>query len=145
MVTLNKESIYLVQKVPSMPVTVNWDDPEKTIILITITTPMTWELYDEGIDEARQLALSVPYRVDVISNPGSSEMPPGPSLPHLRRAYANFPDNISVIVAVITNVFSRIMSLMTGQLYLGPRFRVVESVEAARTMIHKSRVAAETK
>jgi len=123
-----------------MPMTVNWDDAEQTIIMATISDPMTWDAFNDGVDEVIRLAESVPHRVDVISNAGATPMPPGSPLPHLRRAFQSLPRNVGLAVSVITNVFARIMSLVVGQTYFGSRFKVVESLEAARETIERARV-----
>ena len=126
-----------------MPMTVEWDDAEQTIILITITPPITWEMFDEGVDRAMDMARSVPHRVDIISNPGATQMPPGSAMPHLQRAFGNFPPNLILLVARITNFFARNMSSIVGHVYLGPCFKVADSVEAAREIIYQARAASE--
>ncbi len=128
-----------------MPITAEWDDAEKTIILITISEPITWPMFHEGVEQAMALARTVSHRVDIISNPGSTPMPPGPAIPHLRTAFAAFPPNMVMNVAIITNSFARVMSSVAGQIYLGSRFRTVNSVEAARAIIYKERSLTEPK
>lgn len=125
-----------------MPITVEWDDPEKTVILITISHPVTWEGFNDSMDEMIALAQSASHRVDIISNPGSTPMPSGSPLPHLKRVYARLPEHVGMNVACITNPFARIMSSIVGQFYLGPRFKVASSVEAARETIRNARAEA---
>ena len=125
-----------------MPITVEWDDPQRTVILISISHPVTWEGFNDSMDEVIQLTQSVTHRVDVISNPGSTPMPAGSPLPHLKRVYSRLPANVGINVACITNPFARIMSSIVGQAYLGPRFKAASSVEAARETIRGSRIAA---
>ncbi len=126
-----------------MPMSVDWDDAEHSIILITITYPVTWEVFDAGVDEAVRLAKTVPHRVDIISNPGPTPMPDGSPLPHLQRAFGNFPPNVVLMVALITNTFARITTSVAGQVYLGPRFKVVDSLEAAYAIVYADRADAE--
>jgi hypothetical protein len=123
--------------------TVEWGDAEKSIILITISAPITWEMFDEGTDEALRLAATVPHRVDMISNPGATQMPPGTPIPHLKRAFENFPPNVGILASIITNLFARTMSSVAGQAYLGPRFKIVSSIDHAYQVIHKQRAETE--
>ena len=125
-----------------MPMTVNWDDAEQTLIMATISDPMTWDAFNAGVDEMIRLAESVPHRVDIISNAGATPMPPGSPMPHLRRAFQRLPRNVGLVVGTITNVFARTMSLIVGQTYFGSRFKVVESLESARDAIQRAKAKA---
>src|SRR5690348_2729150 len=106
-----------------MPITSKWDDAENSIILLTISAPISSEMFHQGVEQAMALARPVEHRVDIISNPGATAMPPGPAIPHLRDAFAKFPPNLVMNVAIVTNSFARVMSSLAGQIYLGSRFR----------------------
>jgi hypothetical protein len=127
-----------------MPVAVEWHNAEKTILLVTITPPMTWDMYDAGVDEALAQADSVGHRVDIVLNPGSTPLPSGSALPHFKRAAERLPPNVELLVSIITNLIARTMSTLAGQIYLGHRFKYAGSVEQALEIIHKLRAEAET-
>jgi hypothetical protein len=124
----------------AMPMTVDWDDAEHTLILATISDPTTWDDFNRGVDEIVRLAHTVPHRVDVICDAGPTPMPPGSPLPYLKRAFQLMPKNVGVVVSPITNVFARTMSTIVGQAYFGSRYKVVESLEAAREAVERARV-----
>lgn len=126
-----------------MPMNVTWDDPEKTIIRADILPPMTWQMYDDGVDEIVRLAKSVPYRVDIINHAGTTPMPPGSPLPHLKRAFRLLPSNVGMLISSINNVFARTMTSVVGRAYFGPRFKVVETVEIGWDIIYKERAKSE--
>jgi len=83
-----------------MPITQEWDNPEKTIYRIDITAPWTWDEFDAVIDQSnRMMAAQAPARVDLILCV-NGPLPPGNAMPHMRHAGGSQPPNThrSVIV-----------------------------------------------
>lgn len=129
-----------------MPMQVVWDDDAKTILRTDIIAPITWEEFDTEIEIMNQFAASIPYPIDLIINPGSTPMPlVGSPIPHIKRAFRLRPDNVRVVVCVASNTFARVITAAIGEIHIGARSRVFESLDDARECIQKARAQAAVK
>jgi hypothetical protein len=76
-----------------MPITQEWDNPEKTVYRVHVNQPWTWEDFDAAIDTSnRAMAAQAPAKVDLILCI-NSPLPPGNAMPHMRHAGGNQPPN----------------------------------------------------
>lgn len=122
-----------------MPIEVNWDDAEQTIIRMDFSLPVTWENFDDSIDRVVQLADSVNHRVDLLGNAGTVPMPPGSPIPHMQRAFKMIPVNIGIIVSPTLNPFARAILSTVARMYVGSRFQPAQSLDHAYRLIAASR------
>lgn len=122
-----------------MPIDVDWDDAEQTIIRMDFSLPVSWEMFDTGIDRVVQLADSVNHRVDLLGNAGTVPMPPGSPIPHMQRAFKMIPVNIGLIVSPTLNPFARAILSTVAHMYVGSRFQPAKSLEHAYRIIEAHR------
>ena len=120
-----------------MGIVVTWDNHQKTILRLELTTPWTWTEYDEATDQLEALLNSVDYRVDVIFDGQYSTSPPGDGYPHYRRIAESLPLNTGLIlVAGVTNEAKAAANYFMPMFpELGARLAFVDSVEEARTIL----------
>ncbi len=124
-----------------MPITVNWDDDQQTVIRLDYADPIkAWPEYVEAVRESYALASAKLYRVDIIHAAGRTRMPPGSALPWLRRASKGIPQNIGLMVAIIDDPFARlIVPLVYKTLPNSEKLKYVRSLDQARALIANSR------
>jgi hypothetical protein len=67
-----------------MSFTINWHDPEQSILHVINEGNPTWEEYHQKYDAALEAVRAAPHRVDVIMD-ARTGMPPGNPLPHLKK------------------------------------------------------------
>jgi hypothetical protein len=93
-----------------MPHTVDWHDPEQTIILRTLSGDWGWEEFVAGFDEIFARIRSVPHTVDVILDDSAAGEPPGVgAMTHFGRIWSSRPPNLGAIIIVGAGEYMRIM------------------------------------
>ncbi|MEO8613187.1 MAG: hypothetical protein ABI690_35175 [Chloroflexota bacterium] len=122
-----------------MPINVRWDDEAKTIVRLDFIAPVSWETFQDAMDRAAKLAESVNYRVDVLSIPGVVPMPPGSPVPQVQRAFKKLPRNVGVVVMLTSNAFARTIVSTVGGMYIGKRYKAVETIDEAYRLIDAHR------
>ena len=124
-----------------MPITVQWDDPDETIMRNEFSGKWSWEEFFEANRQASVMMAAKDHSCDIIANmrPGTMESA-GPALHNARQVMLAYPPNFGLLVVVInpllgmlTNVFKRFDS------NLGSRVVSVATLEQAREMIAKER------
>lgn len=83
-----------------MSLSVNWYDDEHSIIVVTVTTDMTWSEYDQVIDWIVAEASKVDHRVDIIFHDNVG-MPKGNPMPHLKRGSAKIVNQPNIYYTII--------------------------------------------
>lgn len=120
-----------------MPVTVSWDNEEKTVLRYDFDLIWTWDEFFTTIGDAFAMTRSVGHTVDIISNfkPGASL--PSNSLFQFRRAMSHAPRNRgrTVIVGSSTIVRSMVMLFSRFNRHPGERVHLADSLEHARTIL----------
>ena len=124
-----------------MPISVIWDDAQKTTIRLDYAAPvLSWAEYDSAVDTSYQLARSVPYEVCIIHNPGSVDMPKGSAFPHLRRAMRYQPENVRLMISVVTNPFVRALMPIVLRQMGNPNLIFARSLDEARATVQNDPV-----
>jgi hypothetical protein len=147
METLSYFSIYgivflntfiLVSRSLTVSIKVNWDDQPKTRVFISYYPPWTWEEYDDAMNKAYHMVMSVEHTVDLlIYNPTESRLPPGNALGHIQRTVRVIPPNVGIIMVVETNRALKVIKsiLSRADRAFGSRLVFVNSLEEARDIL----------
>lgn len=102
-----------------MPMTTEWADEQKSIIVTTSEGAWTWDEYHAALDKVVEMAGTVAHRVDIINVAlMNAKSPTGSGMPHYQRAMKKLPPNIemmvmanrSFLVKAIFSVFSKFRS-----------------------------------
>jgi hypothetical protein len=81
-----------------MPITQEWDNPDKTIYRLEINGQFTWAEFDAAIEQSNHtMASRAPTRVDIIMCV-NAPLPPGNAMPHMRYAGGNQAKNTTVLL-----------------------------------------------
>jgi hypothetical protein len=59
-----------------MPITVDWDNLQQTIILFTYNRPWTWREFDAAVEQTLALVNTVDHKVDIIFDLRNGGFPP---------------------------------------------------------------------
>lgn len=120
-----------------MPITIAWDNEEKSVIRYDFNGAWTWNQYLQVMEELMIMMKSVEHRVDAIANMKSGIMPmSGSALSIARTALYKLPSNRGVVV-VVTNPFVGVM-LKTFKQFdreIGAILRAASSIEEANELI----------
>jgi len=125
-----------------MPITVQWDDTDETIMRNEFSGKWTWEEFFDANRQASTMIAAKNYRCDIIANmrPGTMESA-GPALYNARQVMREYPPNFGLLVVVtnpllgmLTNVFKRFDT------DLGSRVVSVATLDQARELIARERV-----
>jgi hypothetical protein len=101
----------------AMPVTVEWHNPEQTIIHFQFIAPWTWTDYTHANQQAQEMMGSIQNKTDLILNfQRVGQMPPN-SLAHLRRAATETHPNQGTIVIIGMNAFVRMIGNVMETVY----------------------------
>jgi len=65
-------------------ITVEWMDPERTIILYTFPPTWQWAAFWEAFDKAHKMGASVSHRIDIIGDLSRCTAPPSNAITHLK-------------------------------------------------------------
>lgn len=120
-----------------MPVSLAWDNPEKTILRYDLAGHWTWDEMLTAFDEGTAWLKSLDYTVDFIVHPvdpiAQAYVPPN-SLGHVIRLHGRALPNAGITVMVNTSNTARmLMRLMTAlNPKIAARYLLVDSLEIAR-------------
>lgn len=121
----------------SMPMYVEWDNEEKTVIRVTTEGQYTWNEYTEAIDEVIRRADENDQVYGVIAMRSADAVVPSGATPHYARTTRLFKERPSLIVVnvksepfvkVMTEMFAKVHDV-TQQLYQA------KSIEEARAIL----------
>src|SRR5215813_12385836 len=118
-----------------------WDNPEKTVYRVEFNDLWTWGEFSTTVGQAyaaiERAANELNHRIDIIFC-FNSKLPPGNSLPHIRRMGGSQPPNIyrTVIVSRTDQFLSLIIRAIDRTMgWEGPT--IVRTLEAARTLLRE--------
>ncbi len=133
-----------------MSITVEWDNPEKTIVRVTFAGRWTWaEFYEFVTKQVQPLIRTVDHTVDVISDfRDSGPLPLGPAITYANNVMKSYPPNAGIMVIVsnslliktLVNVFSS--AFKSG---IGAKTFAVTSLEEAYHLIRQHTRSSEHK
>lgn len=121
-----------------MAVSIQWDNPDKTRILISYRDAWTWEQLYSAMEECTYMIDGVPHTVHIIHDwQHTSTLPPG-AMNHMRNLIEKRHPHSGVVVFVCENktftalwhVFSRFYAKL-----LEDHFMLTNSVEEARDIL----------
>jgi hypothetical protein len=126
-----------------MPIDVQWDDDNQTVIRYVFKTPWTWTEYHAAIEQAWTMAKSVDHPTDTITDMSGSRLLPDNLFANIKRSMVEIPDSTQTVVLVGGGAFMDVMLGVFRRLY--PRqvakFHMVRTLEEARTLIRERRAA----
>jgi hypothetical protein len=120
-----------------MPVTIDWGNDEKNVLVATVEWPWTWDelsaAWKTGVDKIN----SVPYDVHTIAVAKTTRFPVGNILSNLNGITKYVPDNIGLAIMVTENKFQEAINNIFFKLSPGLRQkgRVVSSLEKAFALV----------
>ncbi len=119
-----------------MPFSIQWDNPEKTIIYVRYER-WTWDDFYNAVKASSDLSLTVEHPVDIIAHLADSVIPQGSAFSHSGAALKQDNQRLGLIVVVTSNRF--ILSLMQVSSRVIPgwqnKYRISSTVEKARELI----------
>ncbi|MBK8024805.1 MAG: hypothetical protein IPK19_26150 [Chloroflexi bacterium] len=121
-----------------MPVTVEWDNSERTILRTDSHGHWTWDEYHHAVDAALVMMQSVDHDVHLVNvRHSDSVQPDGNALPHLRRVMRDLPGNHRLTIMVNTNMRSKLMVGIFRRVVpiFSRTFLMASSLEDARDLI----------
>ncbi len=120
-----------------MSITVQWDNPQKTVLNYTFSRGWTWEEYQAAIHEAVEMVDDLNYTVNMIIDLSNSSLLPSNLLFNVRNSMQRSPKPYDLAVIVTTNRFveSIIDVLKTVYPQLGAKHPCVKNLEEARKML----------
>jgi hypothetical protein len=124
-----------------MPVTADWYDLDKTIVLYTIEGKWTWdELYPE-YEKALAMEKAQPHRVDVVIDMTASTHLPMSVLTHMRHISDKQPANIGLTVIVTQNPMVNTLYQVGCKVHSNIQryFVITRTMDEALTMIAEER------
>lgn len=128
-----------------MPISVKWDNDDKTIVVLRHMGRWTWEEYYSAVQQSTYLIDEVAHQVDMISHFADPDalMPPAGSFFHWQKTLTEAPPNLGIIIMVPGNTFIRnfvsVSQRILGEM-VGSRLRTAESIERARSISQERRL-----
>lgn len=129
-----------------MPVTVSWDNPEKTIIYARYER-WNWDDFYSAMSQCGELASTVNHTVYIVCDLVDNLVPKGATVSHAAATLKQESDRVGLIVLVTPNRFVQALTQMTSRVLPGfqKKYRMVPTLENARQIIAqdiKNRAAA---
>lgn len=121
-----------------MSMTAEWDNTEKTIILMTISGRWTWDELRACVMQCNAMIESVAHHVHFICDMGAGTWIPGGMLANMRSILQLFTPNDGYRVIVVDNPLIKdmlyVFSAFNGG--LGFRYRYAKTVDEARKFLN---------
>ncbi len=130
-----------------MPITVQWANDEKTVLLESFADAWDLDDYTQMIDQAAELLASVPHIVDIVVDASRSRVPTTSLIPAIRYGIQKLPPNQGVTVWVKLHTFFKTL-IYTAQKFsprlahsmffvetLDDAFRVIADQRRARNRV----------
>ncbi len=119
-----------------MPVFVQWDNPERTIIFIRYEQ-WTWDDFYDALRESASMAATANHSVDIIADLADGVVPKGGTLSHAAASLKQSDEHVRLIVLVTSNRFVQSLLDMSSRILpdIKKKYRIVSSVDLARQLI----------
>ncbi len=123
-----------------MPVSVQWDNPEKTIIYARYER-WSWDDFYSALSQCTELSATVDHRVDIICDLVDSVVPKGGTISHAAATLKQDNYRGGIIVLVTPNRFVQALTQMTSRVLpdFKKKYRIVSTLESARELIARER------
>jgi hypothetical protein len=122
-----------------MPITVKWDNAEKTIIYYTFDGAWTWDEFNAVYQEVYAMLDTVQHKVHAIVDLRNSRLLPRDTLTQMRRLTYEQHENGGLTVFITTNAFAKTLYSILSNLYRRAReiFRLASTPQAAYNILHE--------
>lgn len=124
-----------------MPITVIWDNDEKTAFHWIFEGKWNWKEYAQAMDQADKLAKEVEHPIDVIVNMAQSKLIPSHALSNIRAKMGAEPHKLGLVVIITNNPLVKAIGNALPR--LNRRFEnkiaIAATVEQARQTIAQRR------
>ena len=122
-----------------MAITVEWDNPEKTIVCYHFEERWTWEEFFEARKQAQTIISGVDHKVGVIMNTPPKIVLPSNVLTHSLTSLRHMSPNTVIVVFIAGKSFLNMMvSLMSKMSHLASDSMVMAAnLDEARTIVAK--------
>jgi hypothetical protein len=114
-----------------MGISVEWINPEQTILLYTFDAVWCWDNYDAATVYGYQLIAASPYWVDAICDLSRVDSPPPRALSNFARGFCmpvNAPPNLNRLVMVGASGLLRVIGQVVLNRYPQDRDRVLHAL-----------------
>lgn len=120
-----------------MPITVSWDNPDHTRVMIQIEGKYTWEELHAAYDQIWSMVRSCPHTVNLINDVGkAANMPSSHAFGHYRKINMQKPGNLGRTAVVGLDGIGRMLSeVFIKAARRQHRVMFVDTVEEARTKL----------
>ena len=123
-----------------MPILINWDDEEKSILRHDFEGEWTWGEYFELMRNRNAYMSSVDHQVDVIANMKPGIMPTGFALSSAKTSLRSVPPNRGIFVIVVNPVVDTLLEVFKQfDREMAEILYAANSVEEAREIIRQER------
>lgn len=130
-------------------INVHWLDADENILQLDYIAPvLSWAEYDDAIERCCNMASQCSGNVYIIHNAGTTPMPEGNAIQHIRRAVRQTPPNVKMVVMVVTNLFALRLLELVMKLLFSRMMRMTKSLDGAYALIglhsltHEGRLSA---
>lgn len=122
-----------------MPITVQWDNPEKTIIRVTFDGRWTHREFTTAVQQRRQLMESVTHHVDVIVDMSGGQFIPTRMITTLVNLNRHIPANRRLLIYVRASRLFRVIVSTVVRIVprAGQNVLFVDSISDAKAIIAK--------
>ncbi len=127
-----------------MSINVQWDNLDRTVVMIDFHRPWTWKEFDSAIEQMLNLFNSVNHRVDVLFDIRDGGFPPPDAIKHFRKAAEIQHPNGGLLVyiapRVLVQFINSILKIMTvafagSGTFESPKFIFTKSLEEAHAYL----------
>lgn len=129
-----------------MPIHVQWDREDPTIIRTTFVGAWQWTDYENAIDEILRLCEPVTHRVDMITDlTDAGDLPDGVATPHILRFRTNKPPTFGMLMVINPSLYTQTM-IDTANFLTRSKSDpsiIAENLAHARDLIYQSRASDE--
>jgi MFS superfamily sulfate permease-like transporter len=125
-----------------VPITVEWDTPEKNVILLTMEGLWTWEQLEDAVNRVTTLLGEVDHPVDTIFDGSRSGPIPTNAFTYLRRMNQAVHPNQAGVAIVGMNAFAQTLLNTFGKIYSLARasdLRFVSTLDEAQVYLTEQR------
>lgn len=120
-----------------MPIEVTWGNAAKSYTVFKFLGRWTWDDYHAAVKAGSELIKDIPDNVDILIDMRDSNLFPNNMLSHFGASMQRPPREFELAVIVTTSGFVKSFAGIIDKVYgkQGTRFKVVKTVEEARTLL----------
>ena len=122
-----------------MPVRIEWDNPQQTILHVCYEGQWTWKEFYDAAKDCAALASTVPHRVYIIAEMSGGFLPPGAPFVHSEKVMKQGNGNMGFVVVVSSNRFINGLMSVSSRIVpkWGEKYCTATTIEQARALIEQ--------